>query len=87
MKAKKDKKGAMVEEQCIRPVEGKADNSESRRHLSFVIALWLEPREQPGEPEWRWRVVEVKTGKEAYFNRIKDLLAYVSHIAGVSPPL
>jgi len=53
---------------------------------SFVMVLWLEARDPPNEPEWRWRVVEIPTGERHYFLRIADLLAYVSERAGVPPP-
>ena len=68
------------------------DKSESqishqgRKGVSFVMTLWLEPTETGGHPEWRWRVVEVRTGAQRYFRRLADLLAYVSEKAGVSPP-
>jgi len=53
---------------------------------SFIIVLWLEPRELPGRPEWRWKVTGVQTGNEAYFSRLTDLMSYVSDKAGVEPP-
>lgn len=57
-----------------------------RRGISFVMTLWLEPTNRPDQPEWRWRVVEVPTGKRHYFLRVADLLAYVSERADVPPP-
>lgn len=57
-----------------------------RRGISFVMTLWLEPTSRPGQPEWRWRVVEVPTGEQHYFLRVANLLAYVSERAGVPPP-
>jgi hypothetical protein len=57
-----------------------------RGGVSFVMTLWLEPREMPAEPEWRWRVTEVATGEQRYFRRLSDLLAHVSEKTGVSPP-
>lgn len=68
------------------PIKSSSGPGESKRHVSFIIALWLEPREQQGEPNWRWRVTEVNTGEKVYFHRIDDLLAYVSEKSGVSPP-
>ncbi|MDO8751593.1 MAG: hypothetical protein Q7K03_10710 [Dehalococcoidia bacterium] len=62
------------------------DQSIRSRVPSFVMTLWLEPRETPADPEWRWRVVEVPTGEQRYFRRLDDLLAYVSEKAGVPPP-
>lgn len=67
----------------------RADTSVQRRRgktVSFVMTLWLEPREVPAEPEWRWRVVQVQTGEHRYFRRLSDLLAHVSEKAGVPPP-
>lgn len=54
--------------------------------VSFVMVLWLEARDPPNKPEWRWRVVEIPTGERHYFLRVADLLAYVSERAGVPPP-
>lgn len=53
---------------------------------AFVIALWLERGERPDRPEWRWRVIEVRTAERRYFRRLDDVLRYVSQKAGVSPP-
>lgn len=58
----------------------------ARRSLSFVMTLWLEPMDPPGQAEWRWRVVQVLTGEQRYFRSLADLLAYVSDEAGVPPP-
>lgn len=67
-------------------VEGDLGASESKRHSSFIIVLWLESGELSGKPEWRWRVTEVQTGEEAYFHRLADLMAFVSEKVGVPPP-
>ncbi|MBF8267260.1 MAG: hypothetical protein HW388_768 [Dehalococcoidia bacterium] len=53
---------------------------------SFVMTLWLEPLSSPDEPEWRWRVTRVDTGKQCYFRRLGDLLSYVSAESGVAAP-
>lgn len=57
-----------------------------RDRASFVITLWLESRDSPAEPEWRWRVVDVQAGDTKYFHRLSDVQAHVSERAGVSPP-
>lgn len=53
---------------------------------SFVIVLWLEPQKASMKPEWRWRVTCVQTGERAYFHRLTDVFAFVSHKARVPPP-
>ncbi len=57
-----------------------------RKGVSFVMTLWLEPTDSPGQPQWRWRVVEVATGEQHYFLWVANMLAYVSERAGVPPP-
>lgn len=57
-----------------------------RRDVSFVIRLWLEPQEQAGPPQWRWRVLHVQSGDEAHFHSLRDVLAYVETRCGLSPP-
>ncbi len=62
--------------------------NQNTRH-SFVLALWLEPRQGAAgqvDPEWRWRVRCVQTGTEAYFRRIGDLLAHIAEQSGMPPP-
>lgn len=54
--------------------------------MSFVMTLWLEPREVKAEPEWRWRVSHVQTGEQAYFRRLTDMLAFVASRSGVPGP-
>lgn len=57
-----------------------------RREVSFVIRLWLEPREQADSPQWRWYVHHVQSGDEAHFHSLRDMLAYVEAKSGVSSP-
>ena len=54
--------------------------------VAFVIVLWLEPRGMAEEPEWRWRVREVRGGGEASFRRVADVLAYIAARSGTSGP-
>jgi hypothetical protein len=83
-KGKKRKEGGV--DDPLPQIEGGFGVSESKRHSSFIIVLWLESRELPGKPEWRWRVTEVQTGEEAYFHRLADLMTFVSEKVGVPPP-
>ena len=53
---------------------------------SFVIALYLEPRDVEAEPEWRWRVSHIQTGEQVYFRRLDDFLDYVAAKSGVPRP-
>ncbi len=53
---------------------------------TFVIVLWLEPRGDEWEPEWRWRVREVGDDGEASFRRVADVLAYIAERSGTSGP-
>ncbi len=53
---------------------------------SFVLTLWLEPREVEAVPEWRWRVVHVQTGQQEYFQRLTDVLAFITSRSGLPPP-
>ncbi len=57
-----------------------------RKGVSFVMTLWLEPTDSPGQPQWRWRVVDAQKNQQVYFSKLADVLAYVSEQAGVSPP-
>ena len=54
--------------------------------VTFVIVLWLEPRDEMREPEWRWRVREVRDGEEASFRRLDDVLAYIAARSGTAGP-
>lgn len=54
--------------------------------MTFVIVLWLEPRGETREPEWRWRVREVRGGGEASFRHVADVLAYVAARSGTPGP-
>ncbi len=59
---------------------------ESTDPVAFVIVLWLEPNGPAEEPEWRWRVRDVRSGVEARFRRVADVLEYVAARSGVSGP-
>lgn len=58
----------------------------TKNGMSFVIKLWLEPREMAGDPQWRWHVHHVQSGEEASFTRLADVLRYVEDKACVAPP-
>lgn len=58
----------------------------AKRGISFVIRLWLEPREIAGDPTWRWHVQHVQSGEEAHFARLADVLSYIEAKAGLAPP-
>ncbi len=53
---------------------------------SFVVALWVEPQEVDGDPEWRWRVRHVQTEEEVYFRCLADVLEFAASRSGFSPP-
>lgn len=53
---------------------------------SFVMTVWLEPREGDGDPEWRWRVSHAQTGEEAHFRRLADVLTFIATQSGRTPP-
>ena len=51
---------------------------DSRRTHSFLIRVWLEPREIPGaEPEWRVRIEHVQTGRYAFFRNLDDVVMFI----------
>ncbi len=54
--------------------------------VSFVLTLWVEPREVEADPEWRWKVRHVQTDEQAHFTRIADVLAFVASHSGVAAP-
>lgn len=61
-------------------------DGKDNRTPSFVMRLWLEPRETPAPPEWRWHVRYVQSNEEAYFRRLADVMAYVESKVGIPPP-
>ena len=57
---------------------------------SFVVRIWLEPREIEGaDPEWRGRIEHVESGDRAYFRGLDKMVEFmVGHLdglGGVSP--
>lgn len=60
--------------------------TDSKKNVSFVLRLWLEPREKSSHPEWRWHVQHVQSGEEAYFHRLAELLTYIERKSEVPPP-
>jgi hypothetical protein len=41
--------------------------------VSFVVRLWLEGR----QPRWRFKIIHVQSGEEAYCLSLDDLLAFI----------
>ncbi len=54
--------------------------------VSFVLTLWVEPREVEADPEWRWKVRHVQTDQQAYFRRVADVLEFVASESGLPVP-
>jgi hypothetical protein len=63
-----------------------AARSGTRAGTSFVIRLWLEKREGPGGPEWRFYVQHVQGGDHRYGRSMTDLLAFVERHAQARGP-
>lgn len=53
---------------------------------SFVIRLWLEARDLPADPVWRFEVRHVQTGQQIHCRALADVLAFVERRAGVPRP-
>lgn len=47
------------------------------------MTLWLE---RSGNGEWRWKVICVQTGEQAYFRYVHEAMNWVSQQAGVPGP-
>lgn len=58
----------------------------SKKDVSFILRLWLEPQEKPGSPDWRWWVQHVQSGEETHFQRLAELLNYVQQKSEAPPP-
>lgn len=59
----------------------------SRAGTVFVATLWLEETDaRTGAKEWRWRVIDLRTGEQRYFAALDAFLEYVGDQAGVAPP-
>lgn len=54
-----------------------------REPVSFVIRLWLEPREASALLEWRWHVRHIQSGTEAYFRDGGAMLRFIADKADV----
>ena len=50
------------------------------------MTVWLESQGTGTEPEWRWRVVHVQTGKESYLRGLSDVVAFISLESGAPGP-
>lgn len=52
---------------------------------SFVVRIWLEPREVKGtSPEWRGRVEHVQTGERVYFRGLDRMIEFMMSYLGDS---
>ena len=45
---------------------------------SFVVRIWIEPREFPNKSsEWRGMIEDVITNKRKYFKKFDEMIAFV----------
>jgi hypothetical protein len=45
---------------------------------SFLVRVWLEPREIPNESEeWRGMIQDVMSGERKYFRRFDEMIRFV----------
>lgn len=49
-----------------------------RHTISFILRLWVEPVQQPGEPRWRGQIEHVGSGEKTYFELPATLLAFLA---------
>ncbi|MFQ5858677.1 MAG: hypothetical protein ACE5LU_24005, partial [Anaerolineae bacterium] len=49
-----------------------------RHTLSFILRLWVEPVQQPGEPRWRGQIEHVDSGEKVYFQVPAALVAFLA---------
>ena len=54
--------------------------------VSFVLTLWVEPREVKADPEWRWKVRHIQTDQQASFTHIADVLAFIASRSELPAP-
>lgn len=48
---------------------------------SFVVRIWMEPREAPHESfEWRGTIWDVLSGETKHFRKLEDMLAFMISI-------
>lgn len=48
-------------------------NRPPRRAHTFIIRLWVEPREVVGSQEWRGEIQHVPSGRRTHFRRLETL--------------
>ena len=60
--------------------------STQRTLESFVARIWLEG-EPDNDPNWRGRIQHVQSNREAHFQNLADMSAFVEQVCGVSFPL
>jgi hypothetical protein len=51
------------------------------QRISFVVRLWVEPRQEEGRPRWRGQIEQVGSGEQAYFRDVEGLLAAMAKSA------
>jgi hypothetical protein len=45
---------------------------------SFVVRIWIEPREYPKAPvEWRGMIQDVISGQSKYFRELDEMVAFI----------
>jgi hypothetical protein len=57
---------------------------------SFVVRIWLEPREIEGaSPEWRGRIEHVESGDRTYFRgldkMVEFMVGHLDDLGGIPP--
>jgi hypothetical protein len=52
---------------------------------SYIVRLWLEPRDHPTDtPTWRGMVEYVPTGEKSYFIHFEQLITFI--LEKIAPP-
>ncbi len=53
--------------------------SYARRNHTFIVRLWLEPRDKLGaEPEWRGEVEHVPSGQSRHVRGVDDAARFIT---------
>jgi hypothetical protein len=60
--------------------------SKQRTNESFVARIWLEG-ESDNQPDWRGRIQHVQSDREAHFQDLAEMSAFVEQVSGVPFPL
>lgn len=60
-----------------------APKPQSISGASFLVRIWWEARDTPGDPPvWRGRVEHVPSGHASHFDAATELLAFIEHWTG-----